>query len=50
MHALTKVYHVLTDGGFWVVQILNSLQLAMLLFLLSVGLTVIFGLLNFVNR
>jgi branched-chain amino acid transport system permease protein len=40
---------VLTDGGFWLVQILNSLQLAMLLFLLSVGLTVIFGLLNFVN-
>jgi len=40
---------VLTDGGFWIVQILNSLQLAMLLFLLSVGLTVIFGLLNFVN-
>lgn len=40
---------MLTDGGFWLVQILNSLQLAMLLFLLSVGLTVIFGLLNFVN-
>ncbi len=37
------------DPGFWVTQILNSLQLAMLLFLLSVGLTVIFGLLNFVN-
>ena len=40
---------MLTDSGFWLVQILNSLQLAMLLFLLSVGLTVIFGLLNFVN-
>jgi branched-chain amino acid transport system permease protein len=40
---------VLTDGGFWLLQILNSLQLAMLLFLLSVGLSVIFGLLNFVN-
>ena len=40
---------MLTDGGFWLVQALNSLQLAMLLFLLSVGLTVIFGLLNFVN-
>ena len=40
---------MLTDGGFWIVQILNSLQLSMLLFLLSVGLTVIFGLLNFVN-
>lgn len=40
---------MLTDSGFWLIQILNSLQLAMLLFLLSVGLTVIFGLLNFVN-
>ena len=38
-----------TDPGFWIVQGLNSLQLAMLLFLLSVGLSVIFGLLNFVN-
>ena len=37
------------DPGFWVVQILNSLQLAMLLFLLSVGLTVILGMLDFVN-
>ena len=37
------------DAGFWIVQVLNSLQLAMLLFLLSVGLTVIFGLLDFVN-
>jgi branched-chain amino acid transport system permease protein len=40
---------MLSDPGFWIVQTLNSLQLAMLLFLLSVGLTVIFGLLNFVN-
>ena len=40
---------MLTDSGFWLIQVLNSLQLAMLLFLLSVGLTVIFGLLNFVN-
>ena len=40
---------MLSDGGFWVVQILNSLQLAMLMLLLSVGLTVIFGLMNFVN-
>lgn len=38
-----------SDSAFWVVQILNSMQLAMLLFLLSVGLTVIFGLMNFVN-
>lgn len=37
------------DSGFWIVQALNSLQLAMLLFLLSVGLSVIFGLMNFVN-
>ena len=40
---------VFTDAGFWIVQGLNTLQLAMLLFLLSVGLSVIFGLLNFVN-
>jgi len=38
-----------TDAGFWVLQTLNALQLSMLLFLLSVGLTVIFGLMHFVN-
>ncbi|MGO4917227.1 branched-chain amino acid ABC transporter permease [Pseudogemmobacter sp. W21_MBD1_M6] len=38
-----------TDVGFWVLQALNALQLSMLLFLLSVGLTVIFGLMHFVN-
>ena len=37
------------DAGFWIIQLLNTLQLAMLLFLLSVGLSVIFGLMNFVN-
>jgi len=37
------------DFSFWVVQFLNGLQLSMLLFLLSIGLTVIFGLLHFVN-
>lgn len=37
------------DAGFWVLQTLNALQLSMLLFLLSVGLTVIFGLMHFVN-
>jgi len=37
------------DIGFWGVQLLNALQFSMLLFLLSVGLTVIFGLMNFVN-
>jgi len=31
------------------IQVLNGLQLAMLLFLLAVGLSVVFGLLNFVN-
>src|SRR5882672_9020582 len=30
-------------------QLLNGLQLAMLLFLLSVGLSVVFGLMNFIN-
>lgn len=40
---------VLADGHFWVSQTLNSLMLGMLLFLLSVGLTVILGLMNFVN-
>jgi branched-chain amino acid transport system permease protein len=37
------------DPGFWTLQTLNALQLSMLLFLLSVGLTVIFGLMHFVN-
>lgn len=37
------------DFQFWAVQTLNGLQLSMLLFLLSIGLTVIFGLLHFVN-
>lgn len=36
-------------AGFWIVQGLNALQFSMLLFLLSIGLTVIFGLLHFVN-
>ncbi|MFN3614790.1 MAG: branched-chain amino acid ABC transporter permease [Rubrimonas sp.] len=40
----------MTGGAeFWVLQTLNALQLSMLLFLLSVGLTVIFGLMHFVN-
>ena len=37
------------DAGFWLFQTLNALQLSMLLFLLSIGLTVIFGLMHFVN-
>ncbi|QPC43115.1 branched-chain amino acid ABC transporter permease [Kaustia mangrovi] len=40
---------MLADPSTWIVQGLNGLQLSMLLFLLSVGLTVIFGLLHFVN-
>jgi branched-chain amino acid transport system permease protein len=35
--------------AFWIVQALNGLQLSMLLFLLSIGLTVIFGLMHFIN-
>ncbi len=38
-----------SESAFWIVQFLHGLQLSMLLFLLSVGLTVIFGLLHFVN-
>ena len=37
------------DLGFLILQLLNALQYSMLLFLLSIGLTVIFGLLHFVN-
>jgi len=40
---------MLSDPGFFFVQVLNGLQLSMLLFLLSVGLSVTFGLMNFVN-
>lgn len=36
-------------AAFWIEQMLNGLQFSMLLFLLSIGLTVIFGLLHFVN-
>lgn len=39
----------MTDSGFWILQFMNALQYSMLLFLLSIGLTVIFGLLHFVN-
>lgn len=35
--------------SYWLVHTLNALQFSMLLFLLSVGLTVVFGLMNFVN-
>ncbi|MBB4305703.1 branched-chain amino acid transport system permease protein [Rhodobium orientis] len=40
---------MLTDPGYLFVQFLNGLQFSMLLFLLSVGLSVTFGLMNFVN-
>ena len=40
---------MLLDPGFLIVQTLNGLQLAALLFLLSVGLSVVFGLMNFIN-
>ena len=40
---------VLLDPGFLIVQTLNGLQLAALLFLLSIGLSVVFGLMNFIN-
>jgi branched-chain amino acid transport system permease protein len=39
----------MTGYEFWLTQFLNGLQLSMLLFLLSVGLTIIFGLMDFVN-
>ena len=40
---------LLGDPAFHVVQVLNGLQLSALLFLLSIGLSVVFGLMNFIN-
>ncbi len=40
---------MLLDPGFLIIQTLNGLQLSMLLFLLSIGLSVVFGLMNFIN-
>ena len=40
---------MLLDPTFVAIQVLNGLQLSMLLFLLAVGLSVVFGLMNFVN-
>lgn len=40
---------MLLDPTFLAIQFLNGLQLASLLFLLSVGLSVVFGLMNFIN-
>ncbi len=36
-------------AGFLLLQLLNGLEFAMLLFLLAVGLSVVFGLMNFIN-
>ena len=40
---------MVASADFWLTQFLNGLQLSMLLFLLSIGLTIIFGLMHFVN-
>jgi branched-chain amino acid transport system permease protein len=40
---------VLFEPTFLAIQFLNGLQLASLLFLLSVGLTIVYGLMNFIN-
>lgn len=40
---------MLLDPTFLAIQLLNGLQLASLLFLLAVGLSVVFGLMNFIN-
>ncbi|MGI9332030.1 MAG: branched-chain amino acid ABC transporter permease [Gammaproteobacteria bacterium] len=40
---------LLMSPEFMVLQVLNGLQLSMLLFLLSVGLSVVFGMMNFIN-
>ncbi len=40
---------MLLDPPFLIIQTLNGLQLSALLFLLSVGLSVVFGLMNFIN-
>ncbi|MGO8918119.1 MAG: branched-chain amino acid ABC transporter permease [Stellaceae bacterium] len=37
------------DPGFLLLQLLNGLQFAMLLFLLAVGLSVVLGMMNFIN-
>jgi branched-chain amino acid transport system permease protein len=37
------------DTGFLLLQLLNGLQFAMLLFLLAVGLSIVFGLMKFIN-
>src|ERR1019366_1515245 len=40
---------MLLDPTFLIEQVLNSLQLSMLLFLLAIGLSVVFGLMDYLN-
>jgi branched-chain amino acid transport system permease protein len=40
---------MLPEPQFWAEQILNSLQFSMLLFLLAIGLSVVFGLMDYLN-
>jgi branched-chain amino acid transport system permease protein len=40
---------MLLEPQFWAEQILNSLQFSMLLFLLAIGLSVVFGLMDYLN-
>jgi branched-chain amino acid transport system permease protein len=40
---------MLSDPQFWAEQVLNSLQFSMLLFLLAIGLSVVFGLMDYLN-
>ena len=40
---------MLLDPRFFAEQILNSLQFSMLLFLLAIGLSVVFGLMDYLN-
>ena len=48
-NVVTEVSQVFLDPTFLAIQFLNGLQLASLLFLLSVGLSVVYGLMNFIN-
>ena len=40
---------MLSDPTFLIEQILNSLQFSMLLFLLAIGLSVVFGMMDYLN-
>ena len=40
---------MLLDPQFFAEQVLNSLQFSMLLFLLAIGLSVVFGLMDYLN-